>query len=98
MSINPINWKRDDTYAPVRDNLGSLTVEGKLVTPGIADARIDTIRGSVVVTTADATLYAIPADAAALFGSESYHLHDYGFFYNNFKQNVADRIKAFLQK
>ena len=38
------------------------------------------------------------ADGVTLFGPESYHLHDYGFFYNNFKQNVADRIKAFLEK
>ena len=74
------------------------TVEGKLVTPGIADARIDTVRGSVVVTTVDAKLYGIPADGAPLFGPESYHLHDYGFFYNNFKQNVADRIKSYLSK
>ncbi len=43
-----------DTYAPVKDNLGSLTLEGKLVTPGIADARVDTVRGFVIVTTADA--------------------------------------------
>ena len=97
ISINPINWKRDDTYASVKENLGSLTVEGKLVTPGIADARVDTVRGSVVVTTADAKLYAIPADGAVMFGPESYHLHDYGFFFNNMKQNVADRIKAFME-
>ena len=38
------------------------------------------------------------ADGVTLFGPESYHLHDYGFFYNNFKQNGADRIKAFLEK
>jgi len=43
-------------------------------------------------------LYGIPADGAALFGSESYHLHDYGFFYNNFKQNVTDRVKAYMEK
>ena len=98
ISINPINWKLDDTYADVKENLGSLTVEGKLVTPGIADARVDTVRGSVVVTTADAKLYAIPADGAAMFGPESYHLHDYGFFFNNIKQNVADRIKAYMEK
>ena len=97
ISINPINWKRDDTYADVKENLGSLTVEGKLVTPGIADARVDTIRGSVIVTTADAKLYAIPADGAQMFGPECYHLHDYGFFFNNLKQNVADRIKAFME-
>ena len=99
ISINPINWKRDDTYADVKENLGSLNVEGKLVTPGLADARVDTVRGSVVVTTiANKELYAIPADGAVMFGPESYHLHDYGFFFNNMKQNVADRIKAFLEK
>ena len=98
ISINPINWKRDDTYASTKENLGSLTFDGKLVTPGFADARVDTVRGSVVVTTVDAKLYAIPADGAAMFGPESYHLHDYGFFFNNFKQNVADRIKAFMSK
>ena len=98
ISINPINWKRDDTYASVKENLGSLTVEGKLVTPGIADARVDTVRGCVIVTTADAKLYAIPAEGTQMFGPECYHLHDYGFFFNNIKQNVADRIKAFTEK
>ena len=98
ISINPINWKRDDTYADVKENLGTLTVEGKIVTPGLADARVDTVRGSVVVTTiANKELYAIPADGAVMFGPESYHLHDYGFFFNNMKQNVADRIKAFME-
>ena len=98
ISINPINWKRDDTPADVKENLGSLTVDGKIVTPGIADARVDTVRGSVVVSTVDAKLYAIPDEGAQMFGPESYHLHDYGFFFNNFKQNVADRIKAFIEK
>ena len=94
ISINPINWKRDDTPASVKENLGSLTYDGKLVTPGIADARVDTVRGSVVVSSiAQKELYAIPADGAAMFGPESYHLHDYGFFFNNFKQNVADPLK-----
>ena len=99
ISINPINWKRDDTPATVEENLGSLTYDGKLVTPGIADARVDTVRGSVVVSSiAQKELYVIPADGAAMFGPESYHLHDYGFFFNNIKQNVADRIAAFLNK
>ena len=98
ISINPINWKRDDTYADVKENLGSLTVEGKLVVPGIADARVDTVRGSVIVTTADPKLYAIADEGTQMFGSECYHLHDYGFFFNNIKQNVADRIQAFLEK
>lgn len=99
ISINPINWKCDDTYASVKENLGSLTVEGALVTPGIADARVDTVRGSVVVSSIKKPeLYAIPADGAQMFGPESYHLHDYGFFFNNIKQNVADRIAAYMKK
>ena len=98
ISINPINWKRDDTYASAKENLGSLTVDGKIVVPGIADARVDTVRGSVIVTTADPKLYAIADEGTQMFGSECYHLHDSGFFFNNIKQNVADRIQAFLEK
>ena len=98
ISINPINWKRDDTYASAKENLGSLTVDGKLVVPGVADARVDTVRGSIVVTTADPKLYAIADEGTQMFGPECYHVHDYGFFFNNLKQNVADRIKAFTEK
>ena len=99
LSINPINWKRDDTYAPAKDNLGSLDeMTGKITVPGIADARVDTIRGSVVVTTAAAKPFAISEkEAVPLFGPECYHRNDYGFFFNNLKQNIADRIKAFME-
>ena len=98
VSINPINWKRDDTYAPAKDNLGSLDIEGKLVAPGFADARVDLVRGSVVVTTADTKVYGLPKEAVPMFGPESYHRFDYGFFYNDLKKNIADRIKAYQEK
>ena len=98
VSINPINWKRDDTYAPAKDNLGSLDIEGKLVAPGFADARVDLDRGSVIVTTADTKVYGLPKEAVPMFGPESYHRFDYGFFYNNLKKNIADRIKAYQEK
>ena len=97
ISINPINWKRDDTYAPVEDNLGSLNYEtASIDVPGIADARVDTERGVVVVTTVDPAKYAIPEEGWPLFGPECYHVCDYSFFYNNIRQNVADRIAAWL--
>ena len=100
LSINPINWKRDDTYAPAKDNLGSLDeMTGRVIVPGIVDARVDTVRGSVVVTTAAAKPFAISEkEAVPLFGPECYHRNDYGFFYNNLKQNIADRIRAFVEK
>ena len=37
-------------------------------------------------------------EAVPLFGPECYHRNDYGFFYNNLKQNIADRIRAFVEK
>lgn len=40
----------------------------------------------------------IPEAAQYIVGIESYHLHDYGFFFNNMKQNVADRIAAYMKK
>ena len=93
ISINPINWKRDDTYAPAEENLGSLNYEtASIDVPGIADARVDTERGVVVVTTVDPAKYAIPESGWSLFGPECYHVCDYSFFYNNIRQNVADRI------
>ena len=51
-----------------------------------------------VISIADPKLYAIPAEGAQMFGPECYHLHDYGFFFNNLKQNVADRVAAFMEK
>ena len=90
MSINPLNWKRDDTYAPASQNLGS-RINGKK-TEGMADAQINLERGVVVVTTEAAKPYRIPAAMEAIFGPESYHGQDYGFFYYNLQQNVADRI------
>ena len=30
--------------------------------------------------------------------NNEYHSDDYGFFYNNLKQNIADRIKTFTEK
>lgn len=99
ISINPINWRRDDTYAPASDNLGSMDrATGNITTPGIADAQIDVERGVVVVTTPEAAAYVMVPEVQFLFGPESYHGQDYNFFYNNLKQNVADRVSAWQAK
>ena len=94
VSINPIYWKRDDTYAAASENAGSLDAAGALVN-GFADAQIDLERGVVVCRSADPAVYAIPTDAAELFGPESYHGHDYGFYYINLRENARVRIEAF---
>lgn len=96
ISINPINWKRDDTYASAAENLGSLNAEGELG-PGTADARIDPERGVVICETVEA-VPELQQAMAEYFGPESYHLQDYSLYYGNLQKNVADRIAAFERK
>lgn len=92
ISINPLNWKKDATYASVSENLGSLDNTTGAVTEGIADAKVDVERGVVVCESVDPAKYAIPM--TSIFGPESYHGYDYGFYYMNIRKNVADRIST----
>ncbi len=97
ISINPLNWKRDETYAPASRNLGSFMPNEKArryeITDIGADAQVVLARG-VIVTNAR---YDHPA-AAEFFGPQSYHEDDYTFYYNNLKDNVAKRIAAFQRR
>ena len=100
ISINPLNWKRDETYAPASMNLGSLVENEKTGEPEIgnlgADAQINLARG-VVVTNAKAI--PLPEEeakvAAEYFGPDGRHGEDYTFYYNNIKDNVAKRVAAY---
>ena len=99
-SINPLNWKLDETYAPASMNLGSIVVDEATGEPKIgdvgADAQINLARG-VVVTHAKTD--PIPEDVAKVgaefFGPDGRHASDYTYFYNNIKDNVAKRIAAY---
>lgn len=96
IAINPINWKRSDSYAPATENLGSLNAEGELGS-GIADARVDPERGVVICESMD-TVPELQEAMSEFFGPESYHLQDYSLYYGNLRKNVADRIAAFENK
>jgi len=99
-SINPLNWKLDETYAPASLNLGSIILDEKTGEPGIgdagADAQINLARGTVVT---NAKAEPIPEDvarvAAEFFGPDGRHGCDYTYFYNNIKDNVAKRVAAY---
>ena len=97
ISINPLNWKLDETYASASENLGSLvnnkeTGEREFVDLGV-DAQINLARGVIVTnTTAPVT------EGAEFFGPASFHENDYSFFYKNLQENVAKRIAAYKAK
>lgn len=101
ISINPLNWKLDETYAPASENLGSLVLNeetGKIETADIgADAQIVLSRGTVVT---NAIPDPMPEEAAKItadyFGPGARHNNDYTFYYNNIKDNVAKRVAAYM--
>ena len=94
ISINPLNWKRDETHAPTSENLGSRILNeetGKYEIVDIgADAQVNLDRG-VVVTNADAE----PISMTEVFGPQCFHNGDYTFFFENIKDNVAKRVATF---
>lgn len=100
ISINPINWKLDGTYAPASENLGSLVLNEEQTAFEIgdvgADAKVIPNRG-VVLTNAE--IEPMPAELAAVasefFGPDGRHESDYTFYYNNIKANVAKRIATY---
>lgn len=94
VSINPINWKRDNTYAPASENLGSRSQNEAgeyVVTPGLHDAQLNVERGVVVCTTSDSYV-----PLANLFGPESLHGVDFDLYYENIRQNAKTRVNAYL--
>ena len=96
VAINPLNWKRDDTYAAASMNLGSMVMDptGATAIRDIdADAQLCLARGTVI-TGAKAT----PNEFADLAGPQCYHQDDYSIFYNNIKDNVAKRVAAYKNR
>ena len=95
ISINPLNWKLDETYAPASENLGSFVLNketNKFEIGDIgADAQVVLSRG-VILTNADSD----PMGGEEFFGPQSFHNGDYTFYYNNIKDNVAKRVAAYV--
>jgi len=90
--INPINWKTDETYAAINENKGSY-LGGNHIS-GQSDAKVDLTRG-ILISSADQKY--LLTDVDNLFGTKSYHIYDYAFFFENLKENVAKRCAAFVK-
>ena len=92
LSINPLNWKTDDTAADKSLNAGAVLSTGAEPIPGLCGAYLGA-RGELIVTDVTPEEYPNPLD---ILPEGSYHVYDYLFFFTNLKQNVAKRTAACL--
>ncbi len=98
LCINPLNWKTDATPAPAELNKGAKVdsmLGGGDSKPHYCGAVINPKRGTVNPV--------FPAGTSApsgmnLMGRGVYHAQDPFFFYENLRENVQTRIRAYTEK
>nr|WP_287412643.1 DUF3089 domain-containing protein [Pseudodesulfovibrio sp.] len=93
--VNPLTWKADSVFAPASLNLGSVFFdENGSATRYENFATAQGINSGLEVITAKPSILA-PLTG---LGAGVYHSSDYALFYENIKENIALRIKKFINK
>ena len=98
LSINPLNWKTDSTPAEAAANRGYVATD----TYGNVRQEISAFCGGyldeksgILIPTGIESPEKYAAKGIKVVPDGSYHFYDLIFFYNNLKENVGKRIKAF---
>ncbi len=86
LSVNPINWKTDQTYAPASKNLGGVLRKYGKILSELNDAQNH--QGLLWINKPRFF-------GNFLFNWKRYHVADYNLFYMNIRENVANRIEQF---
>lgn len=88
-SINPLTWKNDSAKVTVDEYRSTVVFNPKKVRTRPMSVRIANIGGQVLYVETKAPWFRMMKDL---------HVADYGLFYMEIRQNVADRVKAFRSK
>lgn len=88
LNVNPLSWKTDTTYVSWGSNRGGILKNFKKIRPGLSDAQ-----------NMDGMLW---INKPKFFGNflinwKRYHVVDYNLFYMNIRENIADRVEAYLK-
>jgi len=93
VSINPLSWTTDTSYADKSMNLGAVftNYDGEVTKeiPNLTGAYVCPKRGTIKVPDIDPNEYPPVLD---IFNEGEYHIYDYSFFYKNLQENVRKRI------
>lgn len=88
LSVNPLNWQLDETYAPASKNLGGVLRNYGKIHPELNDAQNH--KGLLWISKPKFF-------GNFLFNWKRYHVADYNLFYMNIRENVARRVAQFQE-
>ncbi|MDR0970165.1 MAG: DUF3089 domain-containing protein [Lentimicrobiaceae bacterium] len=101
MTINPLNWETDSTYAPKDKHLGFVLFDEKGTIKSdvkhLFGAYIDPKTKALIVDGANPDDYYIDV-LKELFPKGNYHVVELNFFYRNLQRNVQSRVEVFEKK
>lgn len=86
LSVNPLNWKLDETYAPASKNQGGVLRNFGKIHPELNDAQNH--QGLLWISKPKFF-------GNFLFNWKRYHVADYNLFYMNIRENVTRRVNQF---
>ena len=96
LCVNPLSWKSTNENHPAKENMGAiiLTISDEII-------EIDNFTSAKVLPSGRLQIpkpTAIYNQLDMSMGPNCYHRYDYDFFFNNVKENVEVRCKAYLEK
>ncbi|MBQ7623899.1 MAG: DUF3089 domain-containing protein [Clostridia bacterium] len=91
LCINPITWVRGAEYAPRELSKGSM-IKGRKI-ERYADAQIEEGTGRLVCSTAEPKRL-----HSTVFPEGVYHVHDYGLYYYDLRENARLRVNKYFEK
>jgi hypothetical protein len=85
--VNPLTWRRDSVFAPRSSNVGAVVMNPRRVYKGRTEARIERSQGELLWVHTRAPWFSL---------RRNLHVADYGLFYMDIRENVGERVRAFL--
>lgn len=91
LCVNPVTWTTDNNWSDIKSHKGILGSNFKIVAPSATAVKIDE-RTNVLWVNLPESLN------EGLVRSNNLHVADFNLFYVNVRENVKQRVKAFLAK
>ena len=90
--VNPLTWQTAEDRATFEKNLGGVVfTAGGEIEPGVTDAKCS--NGQLIISEVKSDKYTLMA-----FGPGNYHVYDYSLFHMNLRENIDQRVAAYMSQ